>query len=170
MSVLGHSSVSMSLVYAQLSDPEILDDYQAFLGPDATLAGPSASDVRNKELPSGAVDWLKMNFLRTELELGHCLRLPPKGPCEWDLFLTCAKFVTTPPTHPGCDDVEPPNCASPPRPQTPAAPAKPNDTKPPRGGSRSSSKTSTSRSTKTPRSRHESQQPARPLPGATCPH
>lgn len=69
MSVLGHTSVSMSLVYAQISEPEVLADYQAVLGADATKA---------------------------ELELGHCLRLPAEGPCECDLFLTCAKFVTTP--------------------------------------------------------------------------
>ena len=40
--------------------------------------------------------WLKANFFKTELELGHCLRLPAEGPCECDLYLTCAKFVTTP--------------------------------------------------------------------------
>ena len=34
--------------------------------------------------------------MKTELELGHCLRLPAEGPCECDLYLTCAKFVTTP--------------------------------------------------------------------------
>ena len=39
--------------------------------------------------------WLKTNFFKTELELGHCLRLPAEGPCECDLYLTCAKFVTT---------------------------------------------------------------------------
>ncbi|WP_211118142.1 hypothetical protein HEP85_38930 [Streptomyces sp. RPA4-2] len=33
---------------------------------------------------------------KTELELGRCLRLPQEGPCECDLYLTCAKFVTTP--------------------------------------------------------------------------
>ena len=43
-----------------------------------------------------AVSWLKTNFFKTELELGHCLRLPSEGPCECDLYLTCAKFVTTP--------------------------------------------------------------------------
>jgi hypothetical protein len=42
-----------------------------------------------------ALDWLKTNFYKTELELGHCLRLPQEGPCECDLYLTCAKFVTT---------------------------------------------------------------------------
>jgi hypothetical protein len=96
MSVLGHTSVSMSLVYAQISDPEVLADYQAVLGADATIAGPSALAVRNGELSTTAVQWLKANFFKTELELGHCLRLPAEGPCECDLFLTCAKFVTTP--------------------------------------------------------------------------
>jgi hypothetical protein len=96
MSVLGHASVSMSLVYAQITDPDVLADYQAVLGPTATVAGPSASAVRNHELSASAVDWLKTNFFRTELELGHCLRLPAEGPCECDLFLTCAKFITTP--------------------------------------------------------------------------
>ena len=43
-----------------------------------------------------ALAWLKTNFLKTELELGRCLRLPQEGPCECDLYLTCAKFVTTP--------------------------------------------------------------------------
>lgn len=36
MSVLGHTSVNMSLVYAQISDQEVLRDYQAVLGPGAT--------------------------------------------------------------------------------------------------------------------------------------
>ena len=96
MRVLGHSSVSMALVYAQISDREVLRDYQAVLGPGATLAGPAAEDLRTGALPASAVDWLKTNFFKTELELGHCLRLPQEGPCECDLYLTCAKFVTTP--------------------------------------------------------------------------
>ena len=46
-------------------------------------------------LSSDEMDWIKTNFFKTELELGHCLRLPQEGPCECDLYLTCAKFVTT---------------------------------------------------------------------------
>jgi integrase len=42
------------------------------------------------------IRWLQANFFKTELELGHCLRLPQEGPCECDLYLSCAKFVTTP--------------------------------------------------------------------------
>ena len=96
MSVLGHTSVSMTLVYAQISDREVLKDYQAVLGPGAILAGPFAETLRSGELSPASVDWLKSNWLKTELELGRCLRLPQEGPCECDLYLTCAKFVTTP--------------------------------------------------------------------------
>lgn len=86
----------MSLVYAQITDLEVLADYQAVLGADATIAGPSASAVRSGELPASTIKWLKTNFFKTELELGRCLRLPAEGPCECDLFLNCAKFITTP--------------------------------------------------------------------------
>jgi integrase len=96
MKVLGHSSVSMALVYAQISDQEVLRDYKSVLAPGAVIAGPAALDVKSGVLPDEAVHWLKTNFFKTELELGHCLRLPAEGPCECDLYLTCAKFVTTP--------------------------------------------------------------------------
>ena len=96
MKVLGHDTAHMSVIYAQISDKEVLKDYQAVLGPGATIAGPSAAVLRSGELPASAVEWLKGNFLQTELELGRCLRLPQEGPCECDLYLTCAKFVTTP--------------------------------------------------------------------------
>jgi integrase len=96
MKMLGHSSVSMALVYAQVSDREVLRDYKSVLEPGAVIAGPAADELKSGTLPADAVDWLKSNFLKTELELGHCLRLPAEGPCECDLYLTCAKFVTTP--------------------------------------------------------------------------
>jgi hypothetical protein len=95
MQVLGHTSASMAMVYAHISDQEVLRDYQAVLGPGATLAGPYAETLRVGGLSSAEMDWLKTNFFKTELELGHCLRLPQEGPCECDLYLTCAKFVTT---------------------------------------------------------------------------
>ena len=96
MKVLGHSSVSMALIYAQISDQEVLRDYKSILAPGAVIAGPAALDLKSGVLPDQAVHWLKANFFKTELELGHCLRLPAEGPCECDLYLTCAKFVTTP--------------------------------------------------------------------------
>lgn len=96
MSVLGHQSAGMSMVYASISDPEVLRDYQSVLGPGASIAGPCAEALHAGALPESAIDWLKTNFFKTELELGHCLRLPQEGPCQCDLYLTCAKFVTTP--------------------------------------------------------------------------
>jgi integrase len=96
MKVLGHESANMSMVYAQISDREVLKDYQAILGPGATIAGPLAETLRSGELPHAEVEWIKTKFFKTELELGHCLRLPQEGPCECDLYLNCAKFVTTP--------------------------------------------------------------------------
>jgi hypothetical protein len=96
MSVLGHSTASMSMIYAQISDKEVLKDYQAVLGPGASIAGPSAEILRGGQLSPDEIRWLQANFFKTELELGHCLRLPQEGPCECDLYLSCAKFVTTP--------------------------------------------------------------------------
>ena len=96
MTVLGHESPQMTMVYAQISDPVVRQDYQAVLGPGATIAGPSAEALRAGTLSHTDLQWLQDNFFKTELELGRCLRLPQEGPCECELYLTCAKFVTTP--------------------------------------------------------------------------
>jgi hypothetical protein len=96
MKILRHLSVGMSMTYAHISDPVVLADYQAVLLPGAVIAGQLAETLRAGQLGQDALDWLKTNFYKTELELGHCLRPPQEGPCECDLYLTCAKFVTTP--------------------------------------------------------------------------
>ena len=99
MAVLGHRTPNMSIIYASLSDPTVKQQYQdaldRHLGPDVTLAGPAAGALREHRLDPEAVSWLQTNFLKTELELGHCLRTPAEGPCECDLVLTCSKFLTT---------------------------------------------------------------------------
>jgi hypothetical protein len=95
MRMLGHTSTEMTLVYAHISDRAMTEDYRKVLGPGVELAGPLAADLRAGTLPEESVKWLKTNFFKTELELGHCLRLPQEGPCECDLYLSCAKFVTT---------------------------------------------------------------------------
>ena len=94
--ILGHESAAMSMVYISLTDEEVRRDYQAVLAPDAIIAGPGAEIVRSGGLAESEVNWLKANFFKTEMELGRCLRLPQEGPCECDLYLTCAKFVTSP--------------------------------------------------------------------------
>lgn len=95
MKILGHESADMAVIYAWIGDREVLEDYQAVLGKGVSLAGFGAVKVREGKFSEPEVDWLKTNFFKTELELGHCLRLPQEGPCECDLYLNCAKFVTT---------------------------------------------------------------------------
>ena len=63
--------------------------------PGTVIAGPLADTLRAGHLGQDVLDWLKTNFNKTELELGQCLCLLQEGPCECDLCLTCAKFVTT---------------------------------------------------------------------------
>jgi hypothetical protein len=63
---------------------------QGHRGGPARPARGAAEDPRRHR-----VSWLQTNFLKTELELGHCLRTPAEGPCECDLVLTCSKFLTT---------------------------------------------------------------------------
>ena len=99
MALLGHRSPNMAIIYGTLSDPTVKQQYQdaldRHLGPDVTLAGPAAEALREHRLDPEAVSWLQTNFLKTELELGHCLRTPAEGPCECDLVLSCSKFLTT---------------------------------------------------------------------------
>ena len=96
MSVLGHESPHMSMIYARISDAEVLRDYRSVLEPGAMIAGAGAEAIRTGALGAPAIDWLRSNFFKTELELGHCLRLPGEGPCECDVYLNCSRFVTTP--------------------------------------------------------------------------
>ena len=80
MKMLGHTSTEMTLVYAHISDKAMAEDYQKVLGPGAELAGPLAEQLRTGVLPKASVEWLKTNFFRTELELGHCHACRKKDP------------------------------------------------------------------------------------------
>jgi len=94
--ILGHESVEMALVYIGLTEEDVRQDYQHVLGPDALIAGPGAKLVQTGSLAESEIRWIKEHSFQTELELGRCLRLPQEGPCRCDLYLTCAKFVTSP--------------------------------------------------------------------------
>lgn len=95
MTILGHKSASMSMIYSRISDPEVRRQYEDALASGNRIAGPAAEALMNGRLDDQAIHWLQTNFLKTELELGHCLRLPAEGPCECELMLTCPKFLTT---------------------------------------------------------------------------
>jgi hypothetical protein len=95
MAILGHKSAAMSMIYSRMSDPEIRRQYEHALASGHRIAGPAAETLMTGRLDDESPHWLQTNFLKTELELGHCLRLPAEGPCECDLMLTCSKFLTT---------------------------------------------------------------------------
>ena len=95
MAILGHRSATMSSLYSRISDPVIKEHYTQVIAGGAKIAGPAAEALITNQLDEQTVNWLKTNFLKTELELGHCLRMPQEGPCECDLFLRCTKFFTT---------------------------------------------------------------------------
>lgn len=95
MAMLGHATPDMSMTYTSVSDPYVKQRFDRALAGAERLAGPAATTVLSRQLEPAAVHWLQTNFLKTELELGHCLRLPAEGPCECDLVLTCSKFLTS---------------------------------------------------------------------------
>jgi hypothetical protein len=95
MAILGHRSAEMSAVYSRISDPVVKEQYEKVIAAGGRVAGPAAEALLANSLDEDTVDWLKTNFFKTELELGHCLRLPQEGPCQCDLYLRCSKFFTT---------------------------------------------------------------------------
>jgi len=95
MAILGHRSATMSATYSHISDPLLKEQYEKVIASGGKVAGPAAETLLTNQLSQDALDWLKTNFFKTELELGHCLRMPAEGPCECDLYLRCSKFFTT---------------------------------------------------------------------------
>ena len=73
----GHTSVSMALVYAQISDPEVLRDYQTSSVLAPPLAGPAAEGPAQWRLPSATLEWLKTNFFKNRV--GVRALLAPAG-------------------------------------------------------------------------------------------
>lgn len=95
MTILGHKSAAMSMIYSRISDPEVRRQYEEALASGNRIAGPAAEALMNGSLDEESIYWLQTHFFKTELELGHCLRLPAEGPCECELMLACPKFLTT---------------------------------------------------------------------------
>jgi hypothetical protein len=85
----------MSATYSRVGDPIVKEQYEHIIAAGGRVAGPAAEALIAKRLDDATVDWLETNFLKTELELGHCLRLPQEGPCGCDLYVRCSKFFTT---------------------------------------------------------------------------
>jgi uncharacterized protein (TIGR02391 family) len=98
------------------------------------------------------VNCLKTNFFETELELGHRLRAPAEGPCEYHLYLLSSKFLTTSEYAPRLQSrlAREQQLAQDAAPLNAAGHARSNDTTPSPPGSGSFSLTSTSLRTQKP--------------------
>jgi len=93
MTLMGHASAAMSMSYITLSDETVKEEYEAALSREGAAA--TGNVFLPEALSQKDVDWMKTNFFKSELELGHCLRLPEEGACECDQYLFCASFLTT---------------------------------------------------------------------------
>lgn len=71
------------------------EQHEKVIAAGGRIAGPAAEELLSRRIGEDTLNWLETNFLKTELELGHCLRAPAEGPCECDLYLRCSKFLTT---------------------------------------------------------------------------
>lgn len=94
--VLGHTSVNMALSTRRSVTRKSCATTRPCSVPAPRSPARAADELRNGTLPDASVDWLRTKFFKTELELSRCLWLLAEGPCECHLYLTCAKFVTTP--------------------------------------------------------------------------
>ncbi|MGI0134006.1 MAG: hypothetical protein ACREBW_03500 [Candidatus Micrarchaeaceae archaeon] len=65
MAILEHSTANMSMIYAHISDKEVLHDYQAVLGPGASIAGPYTESLREGRLSQQEPDWFQTKFVTT---------------------------------------------------------------------------------------------------------
>lgn len=70
MTILGHKSAFMSMIYSRISDPEVRRQYDNALASGNRIAGPAAEALMNGRLDDQAIHWLQSNFLETELEQG----------------------------------------------------------------------------------------------------
>ncbi|MEU9238147.1 site-specific integrase [Streptomyces sp. NPDC048385] len=95
MAILGHHNAQMPATYSHISDPVLKDQYEKVISAGGRIAGPAAEELLSSRIGEDTLNWLKTNFFKSELELGHCLRAPAEGPCECDLYLRCSKFLTT---------------------------------------------------------------------------
>ncbi|MFE5947068.1 tyrosine-type recombinase/integrase [Streptomyces sp. NPDC056480] len=95
LAILGHRNAQMSATHSHISDPVLKKQYEKVIAAGGRIAGPAAEELLTSRIGEDTLNWLKTNFFKTELELGHCLRAPAEGPCECDLYLRCSKFLTT---------------------------------------------------------------------------
>jgi hypothetical protein len=64
----------MSAYYAKVSDPVVKEQYEQIIAAGGRVAGPAAEALLTSRLDQDTVEWLKTNYLKTELEAGSPAR------------------------------------------------------------------------------------------------
>jgi len=97
MKMLGHQSADMTIRYAHIFDETLKSEYKSTIDNETIIAGGEyASQIKNNELREDEVDWIKANFYKTYLAMGHCFHHTKEPMCDFaDACYFCPKFVTT---------------------------------------------------------------------------
>ena len=98
MKMLGHQSPDMTLVYSTIFDETVKDEYQKTVdtNKEVIAGGLYAKSLKNNELKKEEVDWIKANFHKTYLMIGHCFHHTREAMCDFaDACFFCSKYVTT---------------------------------------------------------------------------
>jgi site-specific recombinase XerD len=97
MKMLGHLSPDMTIRYTYIHDETVKKDYQNTIGKETIIAGGEYADrIQKRSLRKEEVDWIKANFHKTYLTMGHCFHHTREAMCDFaDACYFCPKFVTT---------------------------------------------------------------------------
>lgn len=97
MKMLGHQSPDMTIRYAHIHDETVKRDYQGAINKEMIIAGGEyAEQIKKESLRKDEIDWIKANFHKTYLLMGHCFHHTRETMCDFaDACYFCPKFVTT---------------------------------------------------------------------------
>lgn len=97
MKMLGHLSPDMTIRYTYIHDETLKKDYQNSIDKDIIIAGGEyAKQIKRQSLQQKEIDWIKNNFHKTYLIMGHCFHHTRESMCDFaDACYFCPKFVTT---------------------------------------------------------------------------
>lgn len=97
MKMLGHHSPDMTIRYTYIYDKTLKKDYQSAIDINTVIAGGEyAEQIKNQHLRQDEIDWIKANFHKTYLMMGHCFHHTHEPMCDFaDACYFCPKFVTT---------------------------------------------------------------------------
>ncbi len=97
MKMLGHLSPDMTIRYTYIHDETVKQDYQNTIDKNVIIAGGEyAEQIKRQDLREDEIDWIKANFYKTYLMMGHCFHHTREPMCDFaDACYFCPKFVTT---------------------------------------------------------------------------